>query len=54
MKATEVIEELERQVNEFGDGECQLYDQLEPGWVYVVDRVEREPGSNSYRFVTDR
>lgn len=53
MKATELIEELERLVNEFGDGECQIPDALE-NWWYPVDRVEREPGDNRYRFVSDR
>lgn len=53
MKATEVIEELERQVNEFGDGEVQLPDPLE-NWWYPVTRIEREPGDNVYRVVADR
>jgi hypothetical protein len=52
MKATEVIEELERQVNEFGDGEAQIPDPLEKWW-YGITRIEREPGSNAYRFVYD-
>ncbi len=52
MKATEVIEELERHVAEFGDGECQVPDLME-NWWYAVDRIEREPGANTYRFVTD-
>lgn len=52
MKATEIIEELERQVNEFGDGDCQVPDALE-NWWYRIDRIEREPGSNNYRFVSD-
>jgi hypothetical protein len=53
VKATEIIEELERQVAEFGDGECQLPDPLE-NWWYPVDRVEREPGENVYRLIADR
>lgn len=53
MKATDLVEELERKIAEFGDGECQIPDPLE-GWWYRVDRVEREPGSNNYRFVTDQ
>lgn len=52
VKATEVIEELERHVAEFGDGECQVPDLME-NWWYAVDRIEREPGANTYRFVTD-
>lgn len=52
MKATEIIEELERQVNEFGDGDGQVPDPLE-NWWYNVDRIERAPESNAYRFVSD-
>jgi hypothetical protein len=53
VKATEGIEALERLVNEFGDGELQIPDPLEAWW-YDVDRIEREPGSNAYRFISDR
>lgn len=52
MKATEIIEELASQINEFGDGEGQIPDPLE-NWWYSVTRIEREPGSNNYRFVSD-
>lgn len=53
MKATELIEELERQVHEFGDGEVKTPDQLEATWKNPVDRVERDPESNSYLLVND-
>lgn len=53
VKATEIIEELERQVFEFGDGDGQILDPLEPGWANTITRIEREPGSNAYRFVSD-
>ena len=53
MKATEIIEELERSVHEFGDGEVQFPDPVERWW-YPVDRIEREPGSNAFRLVSDR
>ncbi len=53
MKATEIIEELERLVAEFGDGDGQIPDPLE-NWWYRIERVEREPGANVYRFVSDR
>lgn len=53
MRATELIEELERHVNEFGDGEVQIPDPLE-NWWYRVDRVEREIVDNAYRLVSDR
>lgn len=52
LKATEMIEELERHVAEFGDGEVQLPDPME-NWWYNVDRIERETGSNAYRLVSD-
>jgi hypothetical protein len=52
VKATEAIEELERSVAEFGDGEVQIPDPLE-NWWYRVDRIEREPGTNAYRFTSD-
>lgn len=52
MKATEIIEELERQVAEFGDGDGQIPDPLE-NWWYPITRIEREPGENTFRFVTD-
>ena len=52
MKASEIIEALERDVHEFGDGEVQIPDPVERYW-YAVDRVEREPGSNAYRLVSD-
>jgi hypothetical protein len=52
VRATEVIEQLERDVAEFGDGDVQVPDPLESWW-YSVDRIEREPGTNAYRFVSD-
>lgn len=52
MLITEIIEELERQVHEFGDGEGQIPDPIE-NWWYRIDRIEREPGTNAYRFVSD-
>jgi len=53
LKATEIRDELDALVNEFGDGEGQIPDPIE-NWWYGVDRVEREPGTNTYRFVSDR
>jgi len=52
VKATEIVEELERKIAEFGDGDGQIPDPFE-NWWYVIDRIEREPGSNAYRFVSD-
>ena len=52
MKATEAIEELERLVNEFGDGEVTLPDPVERWW-YSVDRIERDPERDGFRFVSD-
>lgn len=53
MKATEIIEHLEQQVHEFGDGDGEIPDALEPGWTNKITRIEREPGSNAYRFIAD-
>ncbi len=53
MKATEILEELERKVNEFGDGEGKIPDPIEAWW-YDVDRVEFDTGTQTYRFVSDR
>lgn len=53
MKATEIRDELDQLINEFGDGEGQIPDPFEQWW-YNIDRIEREPGSNVYRFVSDR
>jgi hypothetical protein len=52
VKATEIIEELERKVTEFGDGEVQLPDSMEAWW-YPVDRVEFERSTQAYRLVSD-
>lgn len=53
MRATEIIEELERKVNEFGDGETEIPDPIQSWW-YKVDRIEYEPAERCFRFVSDR
>lgn len=53
MKATEILEELERKIHEFGDGEGKLPDPLEARFWYDVDRVEFDRESQTYRFVSD-
>jgi hypothetical protein len=52
MKATEAIEELERNVNEFGDFELQIPDPVERWW-YPVDRIEVVPENQALRLVSD-
>lgn len=52
MKATEAIEELERKVHEFGDGELHIPDPLESWW-YPVDRIEFDRSTQTYRAVSD-
>lgn len=52
MKATEVIEELERLVAEFGDGEVCIPDLIER-WKYPVHRVEYESEDLTFRLVSD-
>lgn len=54
MKATEAIEDLERLVYEFGDGELQVPDPLERRWCNPVDRIERHPEGQGYLLVSDR
>jgi hypothetical protein len=52
VKATEVIEVLERQVHEFGDGEAQIPDPIERWW-YDIDRVEFDQVTQTHRIVSD-
>lgn len=52
MKATELIEDLERLVSEFGDGEVCIPDVIER-WRYPVHRVEFESEDQSFRLVSD-
>jgi hypothetical protein len=52
VKATQIIEELERLVTEFGDLEGQIPDPVE-NWWYPVDRIARAPESEAFRFVSD-
>jgi hypothetical protein len=52
VKATEIVEELERLIYEFGDGDSQIPDPIEAWW-YDVTRIERDPASNKFRFVAD-
>ena len=51
--ATQILEELERLVMEFGDGKGKLPDSFEAWW-YDVDRIEFDNVSQTYRFVSDR
>lgn len=48
MKATELIDELSRRVNEFGDGEVCLPDPLESWW-YPVDSVHVDLAQQRYQ-----
>jgi hypothetical protein len=52
VKATEIIEALERQVYEFGDGEGKIPDPVECWW-YAVDRVEFDMETQTHRLVSD-
>ena len=53
MKATEISEELERLINEFGDGEARIPDPID-AWFYSVDRVEFDHSTQTYHFISDR
>jgi hypothetical protein len=52
VKATELIEDLERQVAEFGDGDVRIPDLVER-WTYSVTRVEFESADQTFRVVSD-
>lgn len=53
MLKTELIEELERDVQEFGDGPVKVPDPMQPGWYNPVDRLERGLDDNSALLVND-
>jgi hypothetical protein len=53
VKATEILEELERGVHEFGDGEGEYPDPLQAGWWNKITRIEYEPGDRRWRFISD-
>lgn len=54
VKATEVIEDLERLVAEYGDGDADIPDPLEAKWHYPLDRIEFDREEQKYHFVSDR
>jgi hypothetical protein len=53
VKATEIIEELERGVHEFGDGEVHIPDPIEQWW-YAVSRVEFDHSTQTFRVISDQ
>lgn len=52
MLATELIESLERQVNEFGDGEVVTPEPLE-GWWLKVETVEFDYGNQRHKLLPE-
>lgn len=54
MKATEVIEELQRQVAEFGDGPLMVQDEMEPDWRYPVTDLEFDQANQAYTISASR
>jgi hypothetical protein len=53
MKATEGIEAMERIVNEFGDADLEMPDQIEGQWRNPVDRIEFDAERQSILLVSD-
>jgi hypothetical protein len=49
----QIIEELERLQTEFGGGKCQFPDPLQGTWRNDIDRIEFDPGTQTYLFVSD-
>lgn len=54
MLASEVIEELARQVREFGDGPVVQVDEMEPSWKWPVSDVKFDAENQAYELATDR
>ncbi len=54
MKATEIRDKLDELIEEFGDSEGFLVDELEPKWRNPVTDVEFERDSQAVVFVSDR
>ncbi len=54
MKATEIRDRLDEIIEEFGDAEGLLIDELEPRWRMPVTDVEFERDSQAVVFVSDR
>lgn len=54
LTATEIIDELQRQVQEFGDGPGEIVDEMEPNWKYPITGVEFDSERQSHIFTSDR
>lgn len=48
MKASELREKLDEEINEFGDGEVYLRDQLQPEYRIKIEDVEFESDREAY------
>jgi hypothetical protein len=51
--ATELRDKLDELINEYGDGEVYVRDQLEPKWRVKARDVQRESGQESFLVVLD-
>lgn len=51
---TQIIEEIERIVHEFGDAAVEMPDPIEATWRNSVDRVEYDSERERILFVSDR
>lgn len=52
MRATELVEQLESRINEFGDGEVVLPDMLE-NWFYPIGQIELDLSTNRYKLLPE-
>ena len=53
MDALELIDELRRQVNEFGNGAVTVADQIQPEWLSPITDIEFSAADQAYTIVTD-
>lgn len=54
MLATEIRNWLNQQIQEFGDGECTIPDQLEPTWHRIVRPVRYDRQREVFVFEAER
>jgi len=53
MDALEIIEELQRKVNEFGNGQASVADQIQPEWRVPITDIEFDAVNQAYVLITD-
>jgi hypothetical protein len=53
MDAVELLEELQRQVSDFGNATIAVVDQAQPEWRCEIAEVEFDPGSRAFTIITE-